>query len=130
MTGTLAFGNGRRGNSLRPFVWGAAAGLLLLPAVAMQFFPASGVNWTGFDFIAMGVMLATACGLYELGAWLSGNTIYRAGFGLAALTGFLTVWVNLAVGLAAGLMVWWLGRAGTRLSAWRERDLRLSRSSG
>lgn len=99
MTGTLAIGNGRRRNGLRPFVWGGAACLLLLPAVAMQFFPASGVNWTGFDFIVMGVMLATACGLYELGAWLSGNTIYRAGFGLAALTAFLTVWVNLAVGM-------------------------------
>ena len=99
MTGAMAIGNGRRKNGLRPLVWGCAACLLLLPAVAMQLFPGSGVNWTGSDFILMGVMLATACGLYELGAWLSGNPAYRAGFGLAALTGFLTVWVNLAVGM-------------------------------
>ncbi|HRA01850.1 MAG TPA: hypothetical protein PLM54_01305 [Thermomonas sp.] len=99
MTGGLAIEKGPRGNRLRPFVWGAAACLLLLPAVAMQWFPASEVNWTALDFIAMGVLLAILCGLYELGAWMSDNIAYRAGFGLAALTGFLTIWVNLAVGM-------------------------------
>ena len=99
MAGAMTIKEGARRNGLRPFVWGAAACLLLLPAVAMQFFPDSGVNWTGSDFALMGAMLATACGLYELGAWMSGNPVYRAGFGLAALTGFLTVWVNLAVGV-------------------------------
>jgi hypothetical protein len=98
MTGTAAIGNPRRTNRLRPLIWGTAAGLLLLPALAMQF-DGTGVNWTAGDFIAMGVMLAVACGLYELGAWLSGNSAYRAGFGIAALTGFLTIWVNLAVGM-------------------------------
>lgn len=88
----------RRGrNRLRPFVWGTAAVLLLLPAVAMRF--THEVNWTGSDFAVMGVMLATACALYELGAWLSGNALFRAAFGIAAVTGFLTVWVNLAVGM-------------------------------
>jgi hypothetical protein len=99
MTETMAIDNGLRRNGLRPFVWCMAGCLLLLPALAMQFFPASGVNWSGFDFAVMGAMLATACGLYELGAWLSGNTAYRAGFGLAVLAAFLTVWVNLAVGM-------------------------------
>lgn len=99
MTGTATLGTGPRRNGLRPFIWGAAACLLLLPALAMQFFPGSGVNWTASDFVAMGVMLAVACGIYELGAWLSGNSAYRAGFGLAALSGFLTIWVNLAVGM-------------------------------
>lgn len=89
----------RRGhNRLRPFLWGGAACLLLLPAVAMQL-GAPGVVWTAGDFIAMGVMLATACGLYELATWLSGNMAYRAGFGLAVLAGFMTIWVNLAVGM-------------------------------
>ena len=99
MAGAMTIKEGARRNGLRPFVWGAAACLLLLPAVAMQFFPDSGVNWTGSDFALRGAMRATACGLYELGAWMSGNPVYRAGFGLAALTGFLTVWVNLAVGM-------------------------------
>lgn len=89
----------RRGrNRLRPFLWGGAACLLLLPAVAMQL-GAPGVLWTAGDFIVMGAMLATACGLYELATWLSGDMAYRAGFGLAVLAGFLTVWVNLAVGM-------------------------------
>lgn len=99
MTGDMANTIGQRKNRLRPFVWGTAACLLLLPAVAMQFFPGSGVDWTGSDFVVMGVMLAVACGLYEFGAWLSGDPAYRAGFGLAAVTGFLTIWVNLAVGM-------------------------------
>ncbi|WP_082538767.1 hypothetical protein [Lysobacter sp. Root494] len=88
----------RRGrNRFRPLIWGAAALLLLLPAVAMQF--TGEVNWTGSDFLVMGAMLATACGLYELAVWLSGDTVYRAAFGVAVFTGFLTVWVNLAVGM-------------------------------
>ena len=84
-------------NRFRPMIWGGAAALLLLPAIAMQF--TSEVNWTGSDFVVMGVMLATVCGLYELGVWLSGNTTYRAAFGIAVFTAFLTVWVNLAVGM-------------------------------
>lgn len=88
----------RRGrNRLRPLIWGFAAFLLLLPAVAMQF--TAEVNWTASDFIVMGVMLSVACGLYELATWLSGNAAYRMAFGIAVVTGFLTVWVNLAVGM-------------------------------
>ena len=88
-----------RGNRWRPVIWGGAAFLLSLPLLAMQFFPASGVNWTLADFVVMGAMLSIACGAYELVAWLSGNTAYRAAAGVAILAGFLTVWVNLAVGM-------------------------------
>jgi hypothetical protein len=88
----------RRGhNRLRPFIWAFAAGLLLLPAVAMRF--TTEVDWDARDFAVMGVMLASACGIYELGVWLSGSRLYRAGFGIAVVTGFMTVWVNLAVGM-------------------------------
>ena len=38
-------------------------------------------------FAVMGALLAIACGIYELGAWLSGNTAYRAGFAIAVLAG-------------------------------------------
>ena len=76
----------------------AAAGLLALPAIGM-WLARPGLHWTPLDFIVMGLLLATACGLYELGARLSGNRAFRAAFGLAALTGFLTIWVNLAVGM-------------------------------
>lgn len=90
---------GRRGNRLRLATWGGAACLLLLPLLAMRLFPASGVDWTLSDFVVMGAMLAIACGAYELVAWISGNTAYRAAAGIAILAGFLTVWVNLAVGM-------------------------------
>ena len=46
--------------TLRALVWGAAAALLLLPWVAMQF--TSEVNWTKSDFMVFGVMLLLACG--------------------------------------------------------------------
>ncbi|GAB3368034.1 hypothetical protein GCM10027431_12760 [Lysobacter rhizosphaerae] len=84
-------------NRLRPYIWGMAAVVLLVPAVAMRF--TGEVNWSASDFVVMGAMLATACALYELGAWLSGNPAYRAAFGIAVMAGFLTVWVNLAVGM-------------------------------
>ena len=65
-------------------MWGTAAGLLSLPFIAMQFFPDSGVNWTGSDFVVMGVVLTACCATVELGAWLSGNLWYRAGFAVAS----------------------------------------------
>ena len=79
-------------------LWIGAAALLSLPAIAMQF-PGSGVDWSPGDFLAMGLLLALACGGYEVATRLSGNTAYRAGAALAILTCFLTVWVNLAVGM-------------------------------
>lgn len=101
MKGTTMTGkNGAtRSNSLRPFVWGGAACLLLLPALAMRLYPQAGVDWTALDFAVMGVLLTAVCGLYEFGARLGGPPAYRAGFGIAVLAGFLTIWVNLAVGM-------------------------------
>ena len=94
----IADERGPRGNPLRPWIWGGAGGLLLLPAAAM-WAGAPGVAWTVSDFVAMGLMLAVACGLYELVAALDRGVVYRAAFGLAVATGFLTVWANLAVGM-------------------------------
>ena len=88
----------KRGNRVRWAIWGGAAILLLLPAIAMQF-SGTGVVWGLEDFIVMGAMLGLACGCYELVARLSDRRAYRAGFGLAILTCFLLVWVNLAVGM-------------------------------
>jgi hypothetical protein len=78
-------------------VWGGAATLLLLPLVAMQF--TREVDWSGSDFALMAIMLTVACGTVELGLRLSGSPAYRAGFAIAAVAGFLLVWVNLAVGM-------------------------------
>ena len=86
-----------RGNPLRPVIWGTAAFLLLLPAIAMQF--TREVQWDAADFIAIGLLLLAACGAYELGARMSGNRAYRLAFGIAIVAGFLLVWINLAVGV-------------------------------
>ena len=100
MVGDTTTDGEKPGNPLRWLVWGGAACLLLLPLVAMQF--TSEVNWDGRDFALIGVMLLIGCATYEMGAWLGGSPAYRAGFGLAAITGFVIIWVNLAVGMIAG----------------------------
>jgi len=88
----------RRRNRWRLAIWGTAAFLLLLPAIAMRF-PGSGVDWDARDFFTMGAMFLLACGSYEVVARISDNTSYRAASGIAIVTAFLTVWVNLAVGM-------------------------------
>lgn len=88
---------GQRGNRLRVVVWALAAGLFLLPLVAMQF--TDEVQWTTFDFLVWGVMLLVACGAYELVARMSPNRHYRLGAGVAIATGFLVFWANGAVGM-------------------------------
>ena len=75
----------------------AAAFLLLLPLVAMQF--TDEVQWTASDFAVFGTMLLVACGAYELALWASGNPVYRAAAAVAVGTAFFLVWSNLAVGL-------------------------------
>ena len=78
-------------------MWGFAAILLMLPAVAMQF--TSELQWDETDFIAMGLLLALACGACELAARASGNGAYRLAAGVAVGAAFLTIWINLAVGM-------------------------------
>lgn len=80
----------------RLLMWGAAACLLSLPLIAMQF--TDEVNWTLSDFVVFGGMLAIACGACDVAMRKGGNWRYRAGALLAVGTAFLLVWVNLAVG--------------------------------
>lgn len=72
--------------------WGLLAGLLALPAV-------TGAPWSASDFILMGVLLAGLGLGFELIAAWSASVAYRAGAALAVVTAFLTLWVNLAVGM-------------------------------
>jgi hypothetical protein len=78
-------------------IWGGAAGLLLLPAIAMRFTPE--VDWSAGDFVAMGIMLGTVCALFELGLRRARSNAYVFGALCGAGTGFLIVWSNLAVGI-------------------------------
>ena len=70
--------------------------ILMVPLVAMQF--TTGVNWSVFDFIVMGVLLFSTGLAYELIASKGSNTVYRVAAGVAIGTAFLLIWVNLAVG--------------------------------
>jgi len=83
----------------RVATWGGAAGLLSLPAIAMAFFPDAGVDWSGSDFVLMGVMLFVACASVEVGAHVGDDFAYLGGVVMAVGTGFVTVWANLAVGM-------------------------------
>src|SRR5690606_7576136 len=85
------------GNRLRIAIWGLAAALWLLPLVAMQF--TDEVNWTAFDFVFWAGMLLVACTAYEVVSRMSPSRAYRAGVGVAVVTGFLVIWINGAVGM-------------------------------
>ena len=78
-------------------LWGGAATLLCIPAIAMQF--TNEVNWTASDFLTVAVLLGTVGGAYEFLARRSTGFAYRAGAGIALFTALFLIWVNLAVGI-------------------------------
>ena len=86
-----------QGSIWRRAMWIAAAGLLLLPAVAMQF--TDEMQWDTFDVVVMVILLASACTAIDLVARASVNRACRAGAALATLGIFLLIWINLAVGI-------------------------------
>lgn len=77
--------------------WGGILGLLLLPAVAMQF--TTEVNWTVGDFVFAALMFGTVGIAVELTVRANPSSAYRAGVGIALAASFLTIWINLAVGI-------------------------------
>lgn len=89
--------SGSRWSRWRVVMWGAAAFLLALPAIAMQF--TGEVAWGFRDFMIMGSMLAIACSICELAARISTSGAYRIAVSIAVGAAFLTVWANLAVGM-------------------------------
>lgn len=95
MTGNVVHNGGGRGSRWRLAAWVAAALLLLLPLVAMQF--TDEVNWTAGDFVFATVLLFSSLGAYEIAARKTSDTAYRAGIGLAIAATFLLIWGNGAV---------------------------------
>ena len=87
----------RRSIPWRAIGWGGAVALLSLPFFAMQF--TGEVDWTASDFIFAGVLIAVVGALFEFAVRLSRDTSYRLGFAVGLLGMFLTIWVNLAVGI-------------------------------
>ena len=82
---------------LRIAGWLFVAILLLLPTIAMRY--TNEVDWSASDFVAMGALLGTVGLATEFLVRRSGSTAYRIGAVIAMATAFLTVWVNLAVGM-------------------------------
>jgi hypothetical protein len=75
----------------------ATTAILLIPLTAMNF--TDEVNWNGLDFVVMAILLMGAGLAYVFVANLSKSYAYKLGVAITVLTGFLLVWINLAVGM-------------------------------
>ena len=84
-------------NPWRLLGWGVIAGLIALPAVAMEF--TREVNWGPEDFLFAIVMLGGVGLGFELAVRASGSWAYRGGAALALGSGLLMLWANAAVGI-------------------------------
>lgn len=90
----------RRGTLFNPWRilgWGTIAGLMALPAIAMQF--TREVNWTASDFVFAGVLLGGVGLGFEMAVRASGSWAYRAGAAVALGLSLLLLWANAAVGI-------------------------------
>jgi hypothetical protein len=97
MTADVRESERRWGDRLRPLVWGGAATLLALPAVAMRF--SSDWDWGPGDFVFAGLMLGGAVLAFELAVRVSQRLAYLFAMGLGVAAAFLQIWINLAVGI-------------------------------
>ena len=93
---TVAGDGGRRGNRWRLAAWSAAALLLLLPLIAMQF--TDEVGWGVGDFATFGALLLAVGLPYELAVRKTGDSAYRAAVGVALVAAVLLGWIHLAGG--------------------------------
>lgn len=107
MATEMAGGSNWRINRWRIVLWITPVAILLLPATAMQF--TDEVVWGLEDFVLMGALLFGACGAFEWAARSTSSAAYRAAVAIALITGFLLIWINLAVGI--------IGTGSTRNSA-------------
>ena len=83
--------------SARFAVWGAAAIVLLIPAIGMQF--SSEVNWGPGDFAIIGALLLALCTAIELAYAFGRTRAMRLGAIGISLFVFLAIWAELAVGI-------------------------------
>lgn len=73
------------------------AGLLLIPLIGMQF--SSDIDWSGFDFLIMGILLLGTGLLIDLALRKIPDTKNRIIVSGIILAVFLLVWAELAVGI-------------------------------
>ena len=86
-----------RGSRWRIAGWGVAAGLILLPLVAMWF--TGEVNWGVEDFVFACVLVGGVGLAYELAVRTTRSRAYRTAAAVALAAAFLMIWINLAVGI-------------------------------
>jgi hypothetical protein len=96
MTGQADTGERSGGQSWRMLVWGGAAALMLVPAVASRL--TAEMAWDRADFILFGLMLAAAGGAWEIAMRGTKSPAYAAGAIVAAGAALLLFMVNMAVG--------------------------------
>jgi hypothetical protein len=83
-------------NNWRILALAAAAGILMVPLIGMQF--TDEIQWGVEDFVAMGAMLLALLLAFELiHRFMRGRLVFVVG-GLSIII-FLLVWAQLAVGL-------------------------------
>lgn len=76
---------------------GVAAGVLLIPLMAMQF--TAEVDWTLFDFVAAAALIVGIGTLYVFGARMVRTTRQRLVLGASLGLLLLVIWAELAVGI-------------------------------
>lgn len=81
----------------RPFMWGAIAVLLALPAIAMQF--THEVAWGSEDFAFAALLLVGAGLIYELAVWKLLTARARWVAGAVIVLAVLGIWADAAVGV-------------------------------
>lgn len=81
----------------RQIGWGAAAALLLAPAITMLF--TREMNWGMEDFAALALMLGTLGLAAEMGVRFVRTPAYRVMLAGTLALAFVLVWADLAVGI-------------------------------
>ncbi len=87
---------------LRIIGWSAAAVILVLPLIFMQF--TNEVDWTFSDFVFAAIILGGIGLLFEFLIRRSDDDAYRTGVIVALATMFLLIWSNAAVGFVGSGM--------------------------
>lgn len=69
--------------------------VLLVPLFAMQFL--ADVNWSSFDFIIAGILVAAASFIMDV--VIRGTSKYKALISFMIIVGFVVIWAQLSVGV-------------------------------
>lgn len=96
MAGQMRMDGGNAAQRWRMLIWGGAAALMLASVIATRL--TDEMAWDSFDFILVAILLAAACGVWELAMRKTKNWAYAAGAIVALGAAFLLIVVNGAVG--------------------------------